>query len=237
MPYAELTRVILILSHLIVFAAALFLVMREDLRLMKAERLEVADLKQTAHGVSLALMGLFATGATIVWFDTGFDPAVMADKPKLLAKFTVVAVLTLNGLALHHLLMPMLERAAFIRVRPVSRFAAVLGAISSVSWLFATFLGVAKPLTDVFGYQGFMMLYITLLIGGITVALAAIAPHVERLILATRRGEPFDRLVAPVPVPVPVRGPLRPPVGQPGAQLREALAVDIRKSNAHRPRA
>ena len=50
---------------------------------------------------TIALVVLWITGLAVIGMDTGFDTGLLATKPKLLAKLTVVAVLTVNSLGLH----------------------------------------------------------------------------------------------------------------------------------------
>ncbi|MCW3780245.1 hypothetical protein [Defluviimonas salinarum] len=97
-----------------------------------------------------------------------------------MAKITVVAVLALNGAALHWILFPMLKGP-----RGGSRRCAVpaclLGAVSSVSWLYASFLGVAKPLASALGLSGFLGLYALALGLAMAGALLIVAPRLRRL--------------------------------------------------------
>lgn len=183
----EILRVFVIFLHLIGFAAALFLVMREDLRLLSAKQLDLVEIESTARSVSRALMALFLTGALIVYVDTGFSAAEILARPKLLAKITVVLILTFNGFLLHWLVLPMLRQRPRRFLRARARLAAALGAVSSVSWVYATFLGIAKPLTDPLGYSGFITVYAVLLAGAVTVAMVFVAPRAELLLFGTRQ--------------------------------------------------
>lgn len=184
----DFLRVALILLHLLAFAVALYLVMREDLRLLTADRLAPTELEETAHGVGLALSGLFVTGLAVIWVDTGFDAAEILARPKLTAKLLVVAVLTLNGLALHFLLFPRLRQLPAARPTLLARIATAMGAISTVSWLYAAFLGVAGSLTGRLGLGGFLTLYAGLLTVGVFCALALVAPRTEALFRGTAAG-------------------------------------------------
>ncbi|MGB3315346.1 MAG: hypothetical protein WBB85_13110 [Albidovulum sp.] len=159
---------------------ALYLVMREDLRFLSTPRLDLHDLHATARGVSGALAVLFLSGASVIWIDTGFDPAEIVARPKLMAKLAVICVLVLNGALMHALLFPLLA-GQHLRSRAVALLASLQGAVSSVSWLFATFIGVAKPLAGPLGFEGFMALYALALAGGAAVALTVIAPRFHRL--------------------------------------------------------
>ncbi len=183
----EILRVFVILFHLIGFAAALFLVMREDLRLLRAEWLDFAEIEATARDVSRALMVLFVTGVLVIYIDTGFSAAEIFARPKLLAKITVVLILTLNGVLLHWLVFPMLRQRPRRFLRARARLVVALGAVSSVSWVYAAFLGIAKPLTDPLGYAGFITAYAVLLAGAVTVAVVFIAPHAELLLFGMRQ--------------------------------------------------
>lgn len=213
----DLLRVLLIIAHLVAFAVALFLVMREDLRLLQAKHLDLTELMATARLVSLALAGLFVTGAAVVVVDTGLDPAEMLSRPKLLAKFSVVSVLTLNGLVMHHKLFPLIAGRQPVDATILSRLATATAAISSTSWFYATFLGVAKPLTEALGYQGFMVVYASLLVVAIPGALILVGPHCERLIRESLASSGRD-----------VSGP---PARQPVAKFGQTGAVDVGKGD------
>lgn len=175
-------RILLILAHLMCFSAALFLVMREDMRLLLAERLHIEDLQATAKNVSRALTGLFITGAVIIYVDTGFVLSEILARPKLAAKISVVLILTANGVVMHQLIFPKLGLEPLHRPRWLCRVACGLGAVSSVSWLYATFLGIAKPLSEPLGYAGFMAVYAGLVLGAVMVAQLFIVPRANALL-------------------------------------------------------
>lgn len=77
--------------------------------------------------------------------DVGGNLAVLAERPKLIAKLVCVLVLTINGLALYLYAMPRITAQ-----RPLAaaeRYGmAVLGAVSTASWLMAAFIGAGRPL-------------------------------------------------------------------------------------------
>src|SRR4051812_19728467 len=87
--------------HVIAFAVAMAEVLRGDLRLLRERRIDALALARTARPVSYALLALWATGVVLVYIDTGFDPAVILGKSKLVAKLIVVAALSANGALLH----------------------------------------------------------------------------------------------------------------------------------------
>lgn len=192
-------RILLILSHLLCFSGALFLVMREDIRLLLADRLQIDALETTAKNVSRALAGLFLTGSLITYVDTGFVLTEILARPKLLAKISVVLILTANGILMHYLVFPKLHLAAMLRPRWLCRVACGLGALSSVSWLYATFLGIAKPLTEKLGYEGFMVVYAVLVIGAVMAAQFFIVPRANVMLFGDVQGRNTDGVASLAP--------------------------------------
>jgi hypothetical protein len=67
--------------------------------------------------------------------------------------------LTLNGFLLHAYALPRLRRLDFL--------AALIGGVSASSWLFAAFMGIAKPLATLMSYNQFMALYVLALTAGL----------------------------------------------------------------------
>ena len=108
----------------------------------------------------------------------GIVLASMLAMPKLLAKVTVVGLLTLNGYYLHHRFFNRLGHAV-ANFRRAVNLTALMAAVSGASWMFAAFLGMAKPLGKIFGYIDFMTLYATLLVLALGVAVR------DRGVLAT----------------------------------------------------
>lgn len=172
-------RLLMILAHLAAFAVALSAIMREDYNLIVKRRIDPVAIREASRMVLWALLALGATGAAIIWIDTGFDIAVIATKSKVLAKLSVVAVLSVNGAIIHLMAFPAFRsRKSLLRFVPAL---SVLAAISAVSWFYAAFLGIAKPLTGMLGYSGFMALYTVLLVVGILFSLTAIRPLLATL--------------------------------------------------------
>lgn len=132
-------------AHVIAFAVTLSAVLREDLRWLLDRRIDVARLRRTTRTVTQGLVVLWATGLALWAIAVGQSPLPWAMTAKLGAKLVVVTLLTLNGWALHAWVFPMLqtERPADLLKR---RLPAVLGAFSTASWVFASLMGVARPL-------------------------------------------------------------------------------------------
>ena len=53
----------------------------------------------------------------------------------------------------------------------------VFGAISATSWLYAAFVGVAKPVAAMLGYMGFMGMFAGLTLAGIGFAMLTVRPR------------------------------------------------------------
>ena len=133
----------MLFAHTVTFAIALSAVLREDLALIKARRVDPHRLVETMRTLTFALGALWVTGLALVSLEVGVDALALLASPKLAAKLFVVAALTANGLALHTLAFPLL-RGQRIQGRFSLSLPVVLGAISTVSWLYASFIGVSR---------------------------------------------------------------------------------------------
>lgn len=183
-----LLRMLLLFAHVLAVIAAGAAIAFGDYALFAHPRVDGVLLQRAGAAVSVALLALWLSGAAIIWLDTGFDPARLADSPKLLAKLSVVTLLTLNGIALHRVAFRRLARPGPLPA-PALYLPAMLGAVSLVSWLFAAFIGLAGPATPLLGYAGFMGLYGLALALGIGTALWLIQPRLAcRLGAASAQG-------------------------------------------------
>jgi len=169
-----LVRQGLLFLHIVVFAVAFAEIVRADWALLRTPRIDFSGLGATARVVTLSLIGLWVTGLGLIALDTGFDPAIISARPKLVAKLIAVTVLTGNGVLLHHHAFPMLRRS----MHPPGRLAGAvaLGAISTVSWTFAAFVGSARLIAGAMSLEAFLALYGIGLVAGVAVAVIAVAP-------------------------------------------------------------
>lgn len=174
----EIVRMGWVYTHLLAMVAAGASIAFADYALLGGKRLDKALLKQACRFVLLTLLALWASGLAIIWVDTHFVLGNLLAKPKLLAKLSVVTLLTLNGLILHHHVFNKVGRS--LKAAGKAEFAVVLGAISTVSWLYAAFLGLAGPLVAVLGYSGFMAIYAALLVPAIAIALLSMPGRLRR---------------------------------------------------------
>lgn len=144
LPPTDWLRLLLIYLHLLSCAFALVLVLGADWRI--ATRRFTADgLRRTASRTSVALGALWLTGLALIHRDTGFDPVLMIESPKLLLKLLVVVTLTANGFFLHAVSFPLIVQSRRPGVAG-SMLLATTGALSTGHWLLAAFVGVARPL-------------------------------------------------------------------------------------------
>jgi hypothetical protein len=148
----------LLFLHVIVFAMTLAAVLREDLRLLTTRRIDTPRLLHAARVVSIGLSALWASGLMLVAIDAATSAGPWWPSAKLQAKLIVVSVLTLNGWALHAWVFPRLGGVA-MRTRRSLWPAAALGALSSASWVTASFVGVARVVSPWLSLADFMALY------------------------------------------------------------------------------
>lgn len=176
----DITRQLLLYSHILVFALAMAEVLHEDWRMLRTTRLDIRGLAEAAQRIKWLLILLWATGIPLIGLSNGWDFAAVAENPKLLTKVIVASALTVNGVLLHYVAFPLLSGGAR-RVGLSAALASVLGSISTVSWLYAAFVGAARLIAPKMTMDLFLGIYALMLVGGITVALLFMRQHVERL--------------------------------------------------------
>lgn len=151
----EFTRMGLVYAHLIACCAAIGLILMSDIAMVKQlisgdphERMDPKHLLDLQNTVALALVALWVTGVGIIALDASFKGWEYFTNPKLQAKITVVCLLTLNGVLLHHRVLPLMMKAGALLNMSFSQrsFAVFAGAVSAVSWFYAAMLGVGRPL-------------------------------------------------------------------------------------------
>jgi hypothetical protein len=140
---------------------------------------------------ALALIGLgsrlVVTGLVLLWLSgIGFlllyyhtDPGKLAN-PKMWAKITVVAMLTINGWFIHHRTIPALQARMGGTILRDGRFETMLfflvpGAISFSGWGFATVLGTVRELNFVTPAETLLLAFLLLLTMVTTATFALLA--------------------------------------------------------------
>jgi hypothetical protein len=190
----ELLRLMLLYVHLIAFAVTVSAIMLEDFRLVTRgfSTQHLARLRGTSQIVLPGLLLLILTGGGMCALDFGMDWSVIATRPKLLAKISVVLVLVVNGMLLHHLAFPALQRKTATPLR-TTVLLCLLGAVSSVSWLYAGFLGIARSLADRLQWLEFMSVYGLLVTLAFSVALFLSGPKLVKFLSAHTRRRTGDQ--------------------------------------------
>ncbi len=103
--------------------------------------------------VSIGLLILWISGALLIWINLQAKPEYLTNE-KLWAKIAIVAVLTLNGILIHHKVLPLLQQRLGQRLFEGAGRAQIvamtlIGAISVTSWMAPFILGKASELNYV----------------------------------------------------------------------------------------
>jgi hypothetical protein len=182
-------KTLIVYAHLLAACVAIGILLIQDLALAKSKgsplsATAIKDLTKSAEIMFIALIMLWISGLSLVLIGYLDNPEQYLMNEKLWAKFTVVSVLTLNGIALHYFSFPRVtSRKGLLGLPTFEQILVTLtGALSSVSWLFACYLGIARPWNYTVDYSFIMFIYSGLLIGAFIVA--------GEVLRAMRRAEP-----------------------------------------------
>lgn len=163
-------KTLLVYIHLMAACVAVGILLMEDLALAKARGKTlslraISELKQAASIISLSLIVLWISGLTLVLVGYLDNPQEYLMNQKLWAKFTVVIILTLNGLVLHHFSFPRIaSNRGILGLGNVEKALVMLsGCVSTTSWLFACYLGIARSWNYTADYSFVIFLYLGLL--------------------------------------------------------------------------
>jgi hypothetical protein len=163
-------KTLIIYVHLIAACVAVGILLIQDLALAKTRgrslsTLAIEELERAAKIISLSLIVLWISGLTLVLIGYLENPQEYLTNQKLWAKFTVVGILTLNGMALHHFSFPrVVSSRGILGLGNIEKTLVVFsGVISSISWLFACYLGIARPWNHTVEYSFVMFVYLGLL--------------------------------------------------------------------------
>jgi hypothetical protein len=181
----EFSRMALVYAHLIACFAAIGLILMSDIAMVKQlisgdphERMDPKHLQDLQNTVALAAR--WATGAGIIALDASVKGWEYFANPKLQAKITVVALLTLNGILLHHRVLPLMKKAGTLlnmsfSLRSFAVFAGSVSAVSAVSWFYAAMLGVGRPLNWKYPLSQILAAYPVLIAGGFAALMLMVA--------------------------------------------------------------
>lgn len=193
--FMELLRLGVVYVHLVACCVAIGLVLTSDLAMVRDlwkrkpfTEHDHAHMESLQRSVVIALICLWVTGTAIVGIDylgKGMDYFL---NPKLQAKVIIVALLTYNGVLLHRLVLPAIQKAgSLLELGFSARMMALFcGSLSAVSWMYAAMLGVGRPLAWKYSLSELLMAYPLLIVLGFLVMLAL-----------TQRAKRQDTLVGP----------------------------------------
>jgi hypothetical protein len=182
MEITVIARQALLYGHIIAFALAVATILKEDVHLLRAKRIDSTSLLATAKLVRWLLLTLWVTGVSMLMMDFGTDVSLLLGKPKLLAKLIVVGALTLNGILLHFVAFPMVTGKPR-NPNKAATIAATLGAVSTASWLYASFVAVARIVAPYFPLHYFVMFYLLALAIAVSIAILVVR---DRLALSLK---------------------------------------------------
>lgn len=170
-------KTLIVYAHLLAACVAIGILLIQDLALAKSKgsplsATAIKELTKSAEIMFVALVVLWISGLSLVLLGYLENPQQYLMNPKLWAKFTVVSVLTLNGIALHYFSFPRVtSRRGLLGLPTFEQILVTLtGALSSVSWLFACYLGIARNWNYTADYSFVMFIYSGLLVGAFIVA-------------------------------------------------------------------
>jgi hypothetical protein len=184
-------KVLVVYAHLIATCLAIGTVLTLDWRLFRArERVLGADdisrLRCTQTIASASLVFLWVSGLLLVWLGYAEQPAQYLTNQKLWAKVAVVMILTINGILLHGIAFPKIKTGTVLmQLAASTRMTfATMGGVSSVSWLFAAFLGIARPWNYTISFSLVIGIYGGLLLLAVAAgAVLLLAPNSVRAVL------------------------------------------------------
>lgn len=194
--FMELLRLGVVYVHLVACCVAIGLVLTSDIAMVRDllkrkvfTEHDNAHMESLQKSVVVALIFLWVTGAAIVGIDYLEKGANYFMNPKLQAKVIIVTLLTYNGVLLHRLVLPALQKAgSLLHLGFSARMMALFcGSLSAVSWMYAAMLGVGRPLAWKYSLSELLMAY------PILIALGFLA-----MLVLTQRARQQDYAVAPL---------------------------------------
>ena len=132
-------------------------------------------LEQLSKIVTWGLILLWISGIGFLWTYQQVSPEKLLN-PKIWSKLMIVTILTVNGIFIHHFLLPKLKRCINKRVDQVCSYKemAVIfssGAISMVSWYIPFIYGTVPQLNFAFSFTVFTTIYLSILAMAVICAL------------------------------------------------------------------
>ncbi len=164
-----LLKNLLVVTHLIAMAVAVGRMLEFDLYFLRSAHQPLNSamrraLRHTQRTMTLTLAVLWVSGIALVAMAAAQQPQVLQNE-KLWVKVLTVVCLTLNGFVLHRVAFPLLTgERAFLDLPARQRLGLTLCAVmSSVSWLYVSFLGIARSWNDTAPFGHVLGVYLALL--------------------------------------------------------------------------
>ncbi|MGJ7516758.1 hypothetical protein ACSFE6_20825 [Pseudomonas baetica] len=179
--FMEFARLGVVYVHLVACCVAIGLVLTSDIAMVRdmLKRKAFTDhdhahMESLQRSVVWALIALWVTGAAIIGIDYLDKGMQYFSNPKLQAKVIIVMMLTYNGILLHRLVLPALQKAgSLLNLGFSARMMALFcGSLSAVSWMYAAMLGVGRPLAWKYSLSELLMAYPVLIVLGFLTMLA-----------------------------------------------------------------
>ena len=164
-------KTLIVYAHLLSACLAIGVLLLQDIALAKTQgkplsSFAIEELFKTAKITFIALALLWVSGVLLVLIGYLDNPEKYLLNQKLWAKFSVVMILTINGIFLHYYAFPkVVSPLGVTGLKTSEQFLVLLsGSISSVSWLFACYLGIARPWNNTVDYSFVMYIYLFLIV-------------------------------------------------------------------------
>lgn len=171
-------RQALLFGHALAFAIAIGAVLRTDLVLLHARTIDVQHIEATAHLLVRVLAALWLSGLALVALSAVAQGDHFSLGAKLSAKLIVVTALTLNGCLLHAWALPMLRRDGAGGPGHAQRDALLMmGAVSTASWIYASFVGVSRLIAPIWSLSDYLAGYGVVLVFALAVTMHFVRPR------------------------------------------------------------
>jgi len=164
-------KVFFVYMHLLAVCIAVGSLLRQDFELIRKKgnalsNEDINSLQKTAKIMIYSLSVLWMTGLGLVYLGWVEKPDTYLTNQKLWAKFTVVFALTVNGYLLHAYSFPRLTscKNIFSLTWDDKVLIGLTGVLSTVSWLFASYLGIARHWNYTAQYSYVMSIFILIVV-------------------------------------------------------------------------
>ena len=165
----------LVFAHFVMAAFCLVTIVGIDLKVLKNYALPTssalcAEIAEVKVLITQGLIGLWITGMLIVALGAASSPDYLSNE-KLWFKVFVVVTLTLNGVLVHRAGRTMQPGVVLATLDDWTALQLNLaGTTSSISWMWACFLGTARSWNGTLSFTTILLYYVSSLIVGLSIA-------------------------------------------------------------------